>query len=199
MASPALTERDIKLALLERLRTQFPDGDKHLVLAEMDIRGRGRVDVAVVGSYLEGWEIKSDRDSLRRLPQQVLVYSRVLSLAHLVVTEKHLKEAKRLLPPWWGIELAKPGYRCATLECVRRGRWNRCLDEIMVTGLLWKVDMVRLLREQGATKKRCRGTVAQLCRRVLADVPWPKIRAAVADRLRAKRGPAAFPSAETEV
>lgn len=43
--------------------------------------GQGRIDLAVVNSLFHGYEIKSDRDSLRRLDNQVELYSKVLDRA----------------------------------------------------------------------------------------------------------------------
>jgi hypothetical protein len=40
--------------------------------------GEVRVDVAVINGELHGYEIKSERDTLERLPRQVKAYSAVL-------------------------------------------------------------------------------------------------------------------------
>jgi len=42
-------------------------------------RSNERADVATIGSVIEAFEIKSDRDSLKRPPRQVIAYGRVFS------------------------------------------------------------------------------------------------------------------------
>ncbi|MDA8118743.1 MAG: sce7726 family protein, partial [Gammaproteobacteria bacterium] len=72
-----------------------------VVLDELGIcRGEVRVDVAVVNGEIHGYEIKSDRDSLRRLASQVELYSKVLDQATLVAGERHFDAAAALLPEW---------------------------------------------------------------------------------------------------
>ena len=56
-------------------------------------RGQVRIDVAVVNGRFHGYEIKSDRDSLRRLDGQVDLYSKVLDRATIVVGDRHFTEA----------------------------------------------------------------------------------------------------------
>jgi hypothetical protein len=47
--------------------------------------GQVFVDVAVINGEIHGYELKSERDTLERLPRQVEVYSAVLGRATLVV------------------------------------------------------------------------------------------------------------------
>jgi hypothetical protein len=86
-----------------------------------------------VNGILHGYEIKSDRDTLRRLPAQAAMYSRVLDCATLVVGEKHLEEAKLMVPKWWDIT-------------VNPSRESRSLVE-----LLWLSEVMAILEERGLT------------------------------------------------
>lgn len=65
-------------------------------------RGACRVDVCVINGHLHGYEIKSDVDTLRRLPLQQQFYSDVLDKATIVVGQRHLDHALETLPAWWG-------------------------------------------------------------------------------------------------
>ncbi|WP_197480754.1 sce7726 family protein [Rhodococcus sp. EPR-157] len=65
------------------------------------------MDVAVVNGALSGFELKSARDTLRRLPKQIEIYSRVLDHAVLVVADNHLDSAMSLVPDWWGVVSAQ--------------------------------------------------------------------------------------------
>ena len=183
----ALSEADIRPAVIKQASMQGRRGSDAVIIPELDLRGLARADVALVDGRMIGWEIKSDRDSLRRLPNQVVVYSRVFDMVHLVVTERHRRDGQRMVPDWWGVDLASAGVTGdVVITELRRARWNRAVDELMVTGLLWKTDMVGLLRARGV-RGRLRGqSIHQLKRRVLAEVPFPEIRERV--RLRLAKG-----------
>src|SRR4051794_28800137 len=84
-------------------------GDYHacphtLVLNELGLRhGEFRADIAVINGSLTGYEIKSDRDSLVRLVDQVKAYDSVFDHASVVVGCRHARSVASLLPPHWGI------------------------------------------------------------------------------------------------
>src|SRR5436305_708698 len=52
---------------------------------------------------IHGYEIKSDKDTLIRLPRQVDAYNAVFERATLVSTRRHLSSAREIIPNWWGI------------------------------------------------------------------------------------------------
>ena len=54
-------------------------------------------------SGLHGYEIKSEVDSLKRLPLQVEYYSRVFERCTLIIAETHEEKARSMIPDWWGI------------------------------------------------------------------------------------------------
>ena len=79
-------------------------------MLEVGIRhGAGRIDILVAGSDLHGYEIKSDRDSLRRLSRQIPLFSSVLERMTLVVGVSHEETVRRVIPPWWGLVVACGG------------------------------------------------------------------------------------------
>jgi hypothetical protein len=52
---------------------------KNRVVDELElVRGEVRIDVAVIGDIMHGYEIKSAKDNLLRLPNQQLHYGKVL-------------------------------------------------------------------------------------------------------------------------
>lgn len=64
----ALCDADIRSVLRSRLSFQHAAEADTVVIEELGLcRGQVRVDVSVVNGLLHGYEIKSDRDSLRRL------------------------------------------------------------------------------------------------------------------------------------
>jgi hypothetical protein len=65
-----LCDSDIRKLLLSHLSSQDEDNPS-LVVEELGLnQGDARIDVAVVNGHLHGYEIKSDRDSLRRFHRQ---------------------------------------------------------------------------------------------------------------------------------
>ena len=72
-----LGDSDIRAVPRSSLFFKHLDEADTVVIEELGLcRGQVRVDVAVVNGLLHGYEIKSDRDSLRRLGVQVEVYGK---------------------------------------------------------------------------------------------------------------------------
>ena len=146
-------DAEIRLALFERLRELHFDESDVVFLEEVGLcRGQVRVDVAVVNGALHGYEIKSDRDSLRRLGGQVAIYSRVLDRATVVVGRRHVDQAIDTLPPWWGIELAEVAAIGIRLKRIRAGRANPLRDARALVELLWLEDAIGLLEARDALR-----------------------------------------------
>lgn len=93
MASEA--EERIRSKCEAALREQFPDAR---IIHELVVhQGSCRLDLAAVTpSRIVVVEIKSERDVLTRLPQQVKEARRVSDLFRVVVTDKHLEKAREL-------------------------------------------------------------------------------------------------------
>lgn len=80
-----MLDADIRRVLLQHLAA-YP-----FIIEEIGVCGQVRCDVVALGGEMVGYEIKSDADTLRRLPRQVEWYSRVIDRAHVVTTERHLE------------------------------------------------------------------------------------------------------------
>jgi hypothetical protein len=183
-----MRDGDIRDALHRMLRGEHADEPGTRFLDEFDLCGQVRVDVAVVNGTLSGYEVKSDRDTLRRLPMQVEVYSRVLDRAWLVVGERHLAEAQQLVRQWWGVILARPAGDSVVLEPVRRGSWNDDVDALSVAMLLWRDEALAELEARGlASGVRGKPRVV-LHGRLVENVPPAELRALVRQRLKTREG-----------
>ena len=80
-----MRDAEIRPALREHLLRRHASETDTVLIEELGLRrSHVRVDLAVVNGSLHGFEIKSDRDSLRRLARQVDLYSQVLDRATLV-------------------------------------------------------------------------------------------------------------------
>lgn len=148
-----MNDRDIRTVLKEELIRRYAKDEDTLVLDELGIRhGAARVDLVVVNHQLHGYEIKSDLDSLRRLPDQIKAYNSVMDRVTLVVGYRHAYDALRMVPEWWGVRLAemKKPNGTVVLSDARSARDNPEVDLNAVTALLWRNEALALLEEIGA-------------------------------------------------
>ncbi len=138
----------IREALVRRLREDYP---KYRVLPELGIwHGSVRIDVAVVNSVLRGFEIKSDRDTLARLPGQIEAYNAIFDEVTLVVGSKHFVDAFMLVPEWWGIETAHIGESgLVFFNKIREPKENPKQDDISIARLLWRSEALGKLEKLG--------------------------------------------------
>lgn len=186
---PGILDAMIRPVLRDRLRRQHAEEADTVLIEELGLcRGRVRVDLAVVNGSLHGFEIKSDRDSLKRLATQVDLYSQVLDRATLVVGERFAPLATSLVPEWWGVVRvsSKPtGLRFTTL---RRSRLNPQRNARMLAELLWSGQALALLEEHGAARGMRGKPRRVLWDRVCECLSVGEIAAAVRDRLKANSG-----------
>ena len=121
-----------------------------LLLEEFGIcRGLGRIDMVVVNTSLEGYEIKSDRDDMRRIERQVELYSKVLDRATVVVGERHLSSIFDIVPGWWGVLYFGSGPR---IESLRHSKKNRSVDARALVELMWYDEAIGVLEERSAAR-----------------------------------------------
>ena len=149
-----MNEAEIRSALDRHLQLNTPSGVTNLVRHEMGIcNGTRRIDVAVIGARLDGYEIKSDDDTLVRLEPQAADYGRVFDRLTLVTTHTHLKRATAKIPQWWGIILAQSGRHTTHLETLREPQTNTLTEPFATTQLLWRAEALEELK----TRDRARG------------------------------------------
>lgn len=144
-------DTDLRQALRARLKGEQPEWA--LVLDELGLNhGDVRVDVAVLNGLLHGFELKSERDTLDRLPRQVSAYSAVLDFASLVVAPRHLNAGRTLVPEWWGLVEATTDLGGVQLREQRSPRRNPSVDALARAHLLWRDEALELLEQAGAAR-----------------------------------------------
>jgi hypothetical protein len=144
-------DKIIRAALKADLE-QLHAGDPRLrIVEEFGIEhGAIRIDIAVVNGFLHGYEIKSDRDTLLRLPEQMDAYNSVFDQVTLVVGKQHLYDAVNLVPDWWGITVAKLGSDgSVVLNRIREAGNNAQQCSIAIARLLWRSEALQILEEAG--------------------------------------------------
>ncbi len=144
-AQRATSDDVIRTALRSRLLTEATGHDTVLVEELGLCRGQVRIDVAIVNGLLHAYEIKSDRDNLRRLAKQADFYGRVVDRATIVVGDRLLECASEAVPAWWGVIRARTTPRGVRFTTVRRARKNPDRIPRALAELLWSADAMSLL------------------------------------------------------
>ena len=187
-APPRLAEADIRNELrkyIANLNAAEPDV---AVINELGIcGGRARADVAVINGELHGYEIKSDRDSLRRLNVQADHYGLVFDRATLVTSVRHVSTALTVLPSWWGVLRIEQWDSSVRLQSVRRSQLNPRRDARSLVELLWLEDAISLLERRNAARG-VRGRPRRLVwDRICVHFELDEIAEAVRHQLKTKR------------
>ncbi len=183
----SLRDADIRPALRSYLAHKHGHDTGTVVLEELGIScGRVRVDIAVVNGSLHGYEIKSDRDTLKRLDNQVQYYSRVLDKATLVVGKRHLSAAERIIPSWWEIILIESAPEEVQFKLERPGKGNPGREPRSIVELLWLDDALALLEQRNVARGVRGKPRQQVWDRICEHFHVEEISAAVRENLKAR-------------
>jgi hypothetical protein len=182
-------DRDVRSAILSRLNAEHADDQDTRIVEEMGIwSGSVRVDVAVINGELCGYELKSDRDTLTRLPAQAEIYSRVFDKMYLVVGERHAPKARRIIPRWWGVIIAKSRHGSVSLSDAREAKSNPTLDPVLVAQLMWREEALAVLERHNLAKGWRSKSADAIHRHLAASLPVVELSNAVRSALKARAG-----------
>lgn len=191
----ATSDNVIRTALRSTLVAKHAADPDTVLVEELGLcRGQVRVDLAVVNGLLHAYEIKSDRDSLRRLAKQVDVYGRVVDRATIVVGNRLLQRASEAVPPWWGVIRVSTKASGVRFTAVRRPQKNPDRNPRALAELLWSADAISLLEERDLAKGIRGKPRWMLWDRVCEEYSLDEIARAVRLRLKAR---ATRPSSES--
>jgi hypothetical protein len=160
-----VTEKEIRDALLTSLQREC--GVQSRIEEELRLeRGSSRIDVAVIGETLIGYEIKSDADTFARFSNQIHAYNRVFDEIHLVCGPKHANAAVAVIPSWWGLSVAERGSDNAiSLRSIRPAGSNGRQDSFSLASMLWRDEALAMIE----------GDVARLPKQPSSHVLWEHI------------------------
>jgi hypothetical protein len=183
-----MRDRDVRAALHQKVLKEHHGQPDTLVLDELGLRhGQCRVDVVVVNGFLHGFEIKSDADTLDRLPGQISIYNEVLDRATLVVGERHLAKATQLLPSWWGIKVAIEGARHGIeFKTARSFDGNPSVNPVALVELLWRPEIIEILKEMGVPAATLRKPRNILYRLLAAEMELSDLRTIIRRQLKVR-------------
>jgi hypothetical protein len=178
---------DIRRKLQVDKRLHFGDPNTRIIQELGLCQGIARVDIAVVNGNIHGYEIKSDRDTLARLPGQIDIYNRVLDFVTVVIERAHADRIKTIVPPWWGIWTAiENGQEDLRLNILRTHRPNPAVSPFALAQLLWREEALEALNHCGLANGVRSKPRQELWRR-LASLPLEDLGNIVRDRLK-RRG-----------
>jgi hypothetical protein len=184
-----MRDRDIRAALWALLDEEHADDPDTLVLDELGIcQGETRADVAVINGSLAAFEIKSDRDTLARLPGQVEAYQRVFDVVTVIAGGRYVERIIEAIPETWGVIQAVPESSTVELKPLRGPTRNESVDPLSVTQLLWRDEALSLLEEQGLARG-LRSKPRRLLWQAIVDQLSPEeVSEAVRAQLKAREG-----------
>jgi hypothetical protein len=138
-------DADVRKVLKAQLNICYGEGAQ--IVEEMGLcHGAVRADLAVVTGSLKGYEIKSERDSLARLPNQAKAYNKVFDTVTIVVADQHLATVSCMIPAWWGIEVATSNKTSLIqISTIRKEDENPSVDPMALVELLWRDEVLALL------------------------------------------------------
>lgn len=120
------------------------------IIEELGVHhGTARIDIALINGTMHGYEIKSDRDTLDRLPEQVNEFNTVFDKLTLVVGRRHLYRAMHIVPDWWGVVVAKiDSNNRLVFQTIRKPDNNKEQVGVSIAGLLWRKEALQILKER---------------------------------------------------
>ena len=150
---PALSDAEIRPALRSKILGDYGDEQDTVLIEELGLsRGRVRVDMALVNGHIHGFEIKSDRDSLKRLAGQAEIYCKVFDHMTMVTGKRHLNEVLESLPPWWSVLQIVQKAGVIWFKSHRKGKRNPKRDPRTLVELLWLDDAIALLEQRNLAR-----------------------------------------------
>lgn len=149
-----LRDEDIRKQLRIEIPAYFENERDIMVVEELGCcQGAARIDVAVITTTLNGFEIKSDHDTLDRLDFQAQAYSLVFDEVTLIATKTHLQmvEDASIVPGWWGIWEAVQDHMGTRLVPIRQPKPNPRRNALQVASLLWRDEVIDILTDLQVT------------------------------------------------
>jgi hypothetical protein len=189
-------DSEIRQALRARLARRYATTDPGtLIIDELPIcRHAARADLAVINGSLSGYEIKSDRDTLKRLEGQKDAYSRVFEYVTVVAAANHVDAVFQLVPSWWGISMVLLSQSEVCFGQLRRPRANPQQCPLSICQLLWRSEAVDILEARGLASTMRSQPRRRLWENIAEAVPLHELRQVVAAKLKARGHWRAAPS-----
>lgn len=143
-----LTDYDIRERLLQVIQNQNKNTNYRVIEELVICDGAARVDVALANGQLHAFEIKSDHDSLHRLPKQIKYYDKTFDKCTIIIGEKFLDVIHEEVPEHWGIEFAyRNKFGNVTIKRVRSSKRNHKVKATNLLDLIWGDEIKSYLKK----------------------------------------------------
>lgn len=144
-----LGEKQFKDAVLRHLTGEGALDACSVLISELNIdHFQRRADLVLANGRLSAFEIKSERDSLDRLPGQMEVYCRNFESVTVVSSPKFTKKVRQLVPPHVGLwEVSQSDGEVPQVHIIRQGKFRRISIETALA-FLTVDDLKRLISKE---------------------------------------------------
>ncbi len=150
LTNDKIIRRALHVLLEKEVARYRQRGYRAEIIEELGVHhGTARIDIALINGTMHGYEIKSDRDTLDRLPEQVNEFNTVFDKLTLVVGRRHLYQAMHIVPDWWGVVIAKfDSNNHLVFQTIRKPDHNKEQVGVSIAGLLWRKEALQILKER---------------------------------------------------
>ncbi len=101
-----------------------------------------KADLVTINSETHAFEIKGNRDTLKKLKSQLADYHKTFDKVSIVTTPKHLSEAKKKITNYTGLI----SFEEKTFKVIRKAKLRKRLDKYSLLMFLKKGEIARLLK-----------------------------------------------------
>ena len=146
------SERQIRACVVQRLRELAPEAR---IVHELNVmHGQNRVDVAAIErERILAVEIKSEKDNVARLKDQIRSYTQVFRHVTIASHEKHIDDIKRMNLPITKVQLW--GYPGDLSKWTPPLSWEPPRSSALLLALLWRDELAEECVLRGvAVRKR---------------------------------------------
>ena len=140
-----------------------------------------------MNGVIHGYEIKSESDTLARLHAQTSAYNRALDRVTMVCGSNHLLAVDRMIPHWWGIQVAEMNEGMLRLSPVRTEGDNPDPEPFAQAQLLWRDEALAALEARDLAAGHRSKPRRALWRLLAVHIDAAELGALVRDTLRSRR------------
>lgn len=149
-----MQDSDIRKVLHTYLKKENKSLKDTKIVDELDLcSGLSRIDIAVINGVIHGYEIKSEEDTLNRLPIQMSYYNKSLEKVTIATNKSHLIAVKESIPKWWGVILVNDNKKRKLTE-IRKAKTNPQVDGRSLLQLLWRDELLLVVEKHKLGIKR---------------------------------------------
>jgi hypothetical protein len=141
-----MQDSDIRKLLHTYLKRENKKYKDTIIVDEFDLcSGLSRIDIAVVNGVIHGYEIKSEEDTLNRLPNQIIYYNKSLEKISIATNKSHLEKIREFVPKWWGLLIVKNDGKKNIITELRRAKNSPLLNSQSLLQILWKDELTSII------------------------------------------------------